>query len=165
MNSRFRKNKKVTVIKQDLNGNETWRYSGRILSLSKDSIVLEAYFDRENMEFSGIFLAKGDRFIETYYFHRWYNILEIHAKDDDRLRGWYCNISSPATVDDNKIYYKDLALDLYIFPDGRQVLLDEEEFFQLELEPEAKKEALASLAFLQSEFSNRFSPRQINPDG
>lgn len=142
-----------------MNGNETWRYSGKILKLLRDSIVLEAFFDRENMEFSGIFLAKGDRFIETYYFDRWYNIFEIHAGEDDRLRGWYCNISTPAKYEENKIFYNDLALDLYIFPDGRQVILDEDEFSKLNLTAEATKEALAALAFLKSEFNNRFPSR------
>ena len=28
-------------------------------------------------------LAKGDRFVETYYTNRWYNTFEIHAREDD----------------------------------------------------------------------------------
>ena len=44
-------------------------------------------------------LRRGDRFIETYYTDRWYNIFEIHAREDDRLKGWYCNIAKPAVME------------------------------------------------------------------
>ena len=74
----------LTVIKLDLENKETWRYKGHVLARDDRSITLEAFFDREDMHFHGIFLGKGDRFVETYYTDRWYNIFEIHARDNDR---------------------------------------------------------------------------------
>lgn len=149
----------ITVIKQNPEGEETWRYSGTILKRGENHVVLEAFFDREDMNFHGMCLCKGDRFVETYYFDRWYNIFEIHDHSDDRLKGWYCNISSPATENDGIVAYKDLALDLLVFPDGCQIVLDENEFEALSLPPGERDTALAALAKLQEYFAVKLRGR------
>ncbi len=147
------KNKPIIVIKRDIYGNETWRYQGRLLEQADGQIVLEAFFDRENMLFHGMLLGKGDRFIETYFTDRWYNILEIHAHHDDQLSGWYCNVSYPVEIFPRSISYVDLCLDLLVFPDGRQVVLDEDEFARLEIPPETRDQALSALQELQEKFN------------
>ncbi len=135
----------ITVIKQDIQGNETWRYTGQELERDSDRVLLEALFNREDTPVDGIILKKGDRFIETYYTHRWYNIYEIHDGHDGTLKGWYCNVSYPARLEGDRLYYKDLALDLLVFPDGRQVVLDEDEFEALPLSPEIRAKAREAL--------------------
>jgi len=51
--------------------------------------------------------------VETYYTDRRYYIFEIHDRDDDQLKGWYCNVSRLAVLDaDDRLLYMDLALDL-----------------------------------------------------
>lgn len=122
------------VIKQDHSGKEVWRYSGRVLHRDEHEINLEAFFDREDITVGEIVLNFGDRFIESYYSERWYNIFEIHSRTDDTIKGWYCNITSPAQFGENSLSYRDLALDLLVYPDGRQVVLDEDEFEQIELD-------------------------------
>ena len=142
----------ITVIKRNDSGQETWRYQGRRLEQADGRLVLEAFFDREDMWLQGMLLSKGDRFIETYYTDRWYNIFEIHSRDDDSLRGWYCNISRPAEIEGDAVSWIDLALDLLVFPDRRQVVLDEDEFARLEISPEERRQAQAALVELQSIF-------------
>lgn len=142
----------ISVIKLDINGRETWRYQGTILRHEKDEIVLEAFFNREDMLIHGMPLCKGDRFIETYYTDRWYNFYEIHSRADDSLRGWYCNVSSPARLEGNRLLYTDLALDLLVFPDGRQLVLDEDEFANLEISPQVREHAVSALAELKTRF-------------
>ena len=145
----------ITVIKRNDRGQETWRYQGRRLEQADGRLVLEAFFDREEMWLQGMLLSKGDRFIETYYTDRWYNIFEIHARDDDSLRGWYCNISRPAEIEGDTISWVDLALDLLVFPDRRQVVLDEDEFARLEISPEERRQAQATLVELQAIFRDQ----------
>ena len=145
----------ITVIKLDIHKVETWRYTGEVLERGEHHIVLEAYFDREDSLFHGMTLAKGDRFIETYYTNRWYNVFEIHARDNDQLRGWYCNIGKPAVIDGNTLSYIDLALDLLVFPDGRQIVLDEDEFASLDLPATTRLKAQHALAELQSSFKKQ----------
>ncbi|MFC1996873.1 DUF402 domain-containing protein [Chloroflexota bacterium] len=142
----------ITIIKQNPDGQETWRYSGTILKRSKNYLLLEAFFDRDDMEIHGMKLCKGDHFLETYYFDRWYNIFEIHDHLDNKLKGWYCNISSPAIEKNGQLTYRDLSLDLLVFPDGRQIVLDEDEFAALELSPMEKNNSLAALVELQNHF-------------
>lgn len=144
--------KTVSVIKQDLDGNETWRYSGQVLKSYADRIIIEAFFDREDSLFHGLWLCKGDRFLETYYTDRWYNIFEIHNRGDDRLKCWYCNIATPIVIEDGAISYKDLALDLLVFPDGKQIVLDQDEFEELALSPTMRNQALNGLQELQNLF-------------
>jgi protein associated with RNAse G/E len=143
----------VTVIKLDIHGQETWRYRGEVLEYYPDQVILEAFFDRRDMDLHGMPLLKGDRFVETYYQQRWYNIFEIHDRLDDHLRGWYCNVTYPPTIGQNVIQYIDLALDLLVFPDGRQIVLDEDEFESLELSPDDRKNARQALDELRERFN------------
>lgn len=144
-----------TVIKRNVQGQETWRYDGDVIERSGNRIVLQAFFDRQDVDLNGLVLARGDRFLETYYTDRWYNEFEIHAREDDHLRGWYCNITFPAEISENTLSYIDLALDLLVFPDGRQIVLDEDEFAGLDVDDETRRQARNALADLQRRFKNR----------
>jgi hypothetical protein len=46
-----------------------------------------------------------------------------------------------------------LALDLLVFPDGRQMVLDEDEFAELSISAEKRAKARAALAELRTLFS------------
>ena len=132
----------ITIIKQNFKGEEIFRYSGTVLTRGENHLILEAFFNLGDKEFHGMHLRKGDRFVETYYFDRWYCIFEIYNHDDDQLKGWYCDISSPAIEKDGVLTYQDFALDLLVFPDGRQMVLDEDEFEALSLPPEKRERSL-----------------------
>ena len=147
----------ITVRKLNLAGQETWRYTGRVLERHAGRIVLEAEFNREDTPFHEIMLRSGDRFVETFYTDRWYNVFEIHDCDDHRLKGWYCNIGHPAVIEEETVTYIDLALDLLVYPDGRHLLLDEDEFTALALSPEVKQQARLALEELQASFTARFA--------
>ena len=142
----------ITVIKRNVHGQETWRYVGKLLERLEERLVLEAYFDREDMNLHGLRLGKGDHFLETYYTNRWYNIFEIHAHGNGELSGWYCNIARPAEMEGYQLSYIDLCLDLLVFPDGRQLVLDEDEFAALEISEDVRSQARLALNELQAIF-------------
>lgn len=142
----------ILVLKLDEQGNETWRYSGRVLERKVNLIRLEARFDREDMDFHGLHLKNQDRFLETFYNDRWYNIFEIHDREDAHLKGWYCNIGFPAEISKSTVSYRDLALDLIVFPDGRQLILDFDEFSELQLSKIEESAALNALETLKEKF-------------
>jgi protein associated with RNAse G/E len=146
----------ITVIKQDPAGKELWHYSGKVLSRRSNYLILEAFFNREDMDVFGLKLLKGDRFIEKFFFDKYYNIFEIHDRDDDLLKGWYCNICTPAKEISARIFYQDLALDLIVFPDGRQIILDQDEFAALKLPTELKRSAQSALIELTNYFNQVF---------
>jgi predicted RNA-binding protein associated with RNAse of E/G family len=139
----------ITVRKLDLEGREVFAYAGRVLRRTATAVVVEAIFDRrDRMELGYTVFERGDRFVEYFYSDRWYNIFEVHAVGDDRLRGWYCNITRPAVIAGEAVSAVDLALDVFVYPDGRVLVLDEDEFAALpiaEPEREAARQALAEL--------------------
>lgn len=149
----------ITVIKRNLVGDEVLCYEGVILRRDADVVVIEAYFDRPDMLVGMVMVRKGDRFVETYCTDRWYNILEIHDRDGDRLKGWYCNIAQPAVLENkNRLSYVDLALDLWVSPDGKQTIMDEDEFTALSLDAQTRTQAWMAMEELQRQFRKNNKP-------
>jgi hypothetical protein len=145
------------VIKRNIEGEETWRYPARVLHRKPGAVLIEAYFNRPDTPFHGILLGQGDRFLEAYYSDRWYNLFEIHDRLDDSLKGWYCNVILPAEIDEPTISYIDLALDLLVYPDGKQLVLDEDEFAELAITPQVRCQAQDALQALRVLFTPAFS--------
>ncbi len=140
----------IDVIKLNPNRQETWRYTGKVIGYSPEKAVLEAYFNRPDTPFNGMILANQDLFIEAYFSQRWYNIYEIHDGKNGALKGWYCNVAFPAEFSEATITFVDLALDLLVFPNGRQLVLDENEFEELTLNEPVRQRARAALKELQT---------------
>jgi predicted RNA-binding protein associated with RNAse of E/G family len=149
-----------TVKKLNPARQETFRYTGRLLTQQADRIVLEAEFNRDDLPIYEIILRCGDRFVETYFTDRWYNVFAIYDRDENRLKAWYCNIGHPAEIGTGEVSYIDLALDLLVYPDGRQVVLDEDEFAALALPAEEALQARRALQELQALFTARFAARR-----
>ena len=130
----------VTVHKLDHTGRLVTSYQGKVIRREPGTLVLEARWQRGRLELSsGVILETGDRLIEFFFTDRWYSIFEIHAGTDDRLKGWYCNLSRPATLDGAlcngaTLAAVDLALDVFVYPNRQILLLDEPEFEALGLQ-------------------------------
>lgn len=139
----------VTVIKLNIGGEETWRYHGRLVRCTQRGAFLEAYFNRDDLPFHGIVMRRGDLFLEVYFSDRWYNLFEIHDHESGQIKGWYANISRPAEFTGREIRYVDLALDLLVYPDGRQLVLDADEFAMLDLDVFARQKAWKALEELK----------------
>ena len=144
----------VAVIKLNPAGDEVWRYTGQVLAETPHSILLEAYFNRDDMPFHGIVLKKNDLFVEAYYNDRWYNIFEIYDRSDRQLKAWYCNVCCPSEFTDSQVSYVDLALDLLVIPGIGQIVLDEDEFEALDLPAPLIEGARQGLRDLQKLFTD-----------
>ena len=154
----------MKVLKKNLADEVTWQYEGMVLHREENAVTLEALFNRDDMPFMGIVLKRNDRFVETFYSDRWYNILEIYDRDDENFKGWYCNICKPAIIEDDFISYVDLALDLWVSANGEQTVLDEDELEELDLDDELKQKVYDGLKDLQ-EFLTQYrnSGKTKNP--
>jgi uncharacterized protein len=148
----------IIVQKKNLAEEVTWQYEGIVLRREPDRVILEALFNRPDMPFMDIVLKEHDRFVETFFSERWYNIFEIYDRDDGQFKGWYCNIGKPAVIADGTVSYVDLALDLWVSSTGKQTILDEDEFEALGLDPALKAAALHGLTELQDYFLNNKPP-------
>ncbi len=148
----------VRVQKKNPAGEVTYEYEGVLLSRDEHVIKIEALFDRADMPFMDVVFRNGDRFVEYYYTDRWYNIFAIHDREDDRVKGWYCNIGMPAVFEEGIVSYVDLALDLWVSLDGTQTVLDEDEFEDLKLDDQLRAGALKGLEDLKTLFLRERPP-------
>lgn len=79
-----------------------------------------------------IFTSRGE-FRSPYnslvYFwrDRWYNVFRL-SKPNCGLALWYCNVTTPPTLEGTRLNYVDLDLDVAVRPDGYVDLLDRDEF-------------------------------------
>lgn len=137
-----------TVHKLDLAGHEVIAYQGWLVARDDQRIILDARWQWEARDYGYATFEPGDRFLEYYYPQRWYTVFEVRAAQDDTLKGWYCNITRPAQIEAQDIRSVDLALDLWVYPDRRVVVLDEDEFQALALTPAERRVAESALAEL-----------------
>ena len=152
----------VTIHKLDANGHEVWTYRGRLLRDDPRSVTLEAVYERADVDFHGLLLRHGDRFIESFYADRGFNVFAVHDVDSGRLKGWYCNITRPARLEDGHVWAEDLALDLVVLPDGTMHVLDQDEFERLDLTRADRAAARHSMEELRHLVQERAGPFAIN---
>ena len=82
----------MIVYKLDAQGREVWRYPAELVESLPNGVRLEAFFNRDDIDFGWAVFKKGDRFVEYFYTDRWYNIFVIYDRDSDTHKGWYCNL-------------------------------------------------------------------------
>ncbi len=152
---------KITVHKLNENGNEVWSYTGWIIQRTSTSITLQARFDRSSVEIPGLTLHRGDIFIETFYSDRWYNTFAVFEADGERFKGWYCNVTRPAQIENNHIFAEDLALDLVRLPGGEEFILDEDEFEAMEISQEDREKARQALEDVRQLVSRSTPPSNL----
>jgi hypothetical protein len=122
-----------TVIKRDAFGNDVFSYQGVLVDRKDAFICIDAAFAIDDRDLGYIQLRRGDRFREWFYADRWYNIFRVQDVATLSLKGWYCNITRPAIISARQVAADDLGLDVFVYPDGRTLLLDEADFARLQL--------------------------------
>ena len=146
------------VIKRDAKGKDQLSYVGQVFERGDNFVCIDAIFSFADRDLGYIHLRKGDVFREWFYSDRWYNIFRVQDRDTGQLKGWYCNITRPAQIEEHRVAADDLALDVFVYPDGRTLLLDEDEFALLNL-PDADNETVwKAVASLQRMVARRQFP-------
>ena len=138
----------IRVIKRNAHSQPVWEYPGVVTAQDGPMLCLSALFDVNDRDDGYFAWQRGDRFVEWYFTDRWYNVFRIHDRTSDALRGWYCNLTRPAVVGADFVAWDDLGLDVFIYPDGNHVLLDEDDFRALPLSDADRQQAQAGLADL-----------------
>ena len=128
----------MIVIKLNGHGEEKMRYSAEKLEHStENSLSVKAYFSSDDHVTSYTTFRRGDLMHEYYYNDRWYNIFALYdGTSNEQLKGWYCNFCWPTVWGDELIYWRDLALDMWVDPTGKWQLLDQAEYEALETSAE-----------------------------
>lgn len=130
------------------------RYPARLVSDDGTRVVVRAAWASEGVrDFGFVRFGPGDVFTEYYWRDRWYAVKEVRDAGG-ALKGWYCDITRPATLSGGELVVEDLDLDLWRSADGTDVRrLDEDEFEESGLaasDPEAAAAAVAALDALEA---------------
>ncbi|MFE6847800.1 DUF402 domain-containing protein [Streptomyces sp. NPDC057686] len=125
------------------------RYPAALVADTGDRISVRAPWAADGVrDFGFVRFEPGDVFTEHFWRTRWYAVKEVRT-GEGVLKGWYCDVTRPAVVQDGEILVEDLDLDLWVSADGSAVLrLDEDEFAAsglAESDPEAAAEAVRAL--------------------
>ncbi|HRE49503.1 MAG TPA: DUF402 domain-containing protein [Aggregatilineales bacterium] len=139
----------ITIYKLDHRGEERWRYEGRLLAAGATWCQVEAIYNGHESDDGYVVWRQGDRFIEWFYTDRWYNVFEIHDVTHGHIKGWYCNITFPATITPTAVTWRDLALDVWVSAAGDVRLIDEDEFEALPLEEGVRAAARGAVRTIQ----------------
>ena len=149
---------RITIRKLDAAGIEQLSYQGTLVARGPGWICIDAVFALPQRDLGYVTLCPGDRFREWFYADRWYNIFRVSAADGGALKGWYCNITRPAQITQSQVAAEDLALDVFVYPDGRWRLLDEAEFEALELPARERHCAMEAVSAIQALLAARQPP-------
>jgi uncharacterized protein len=117
----------ILVRKLAYDGRETWHWSGKLAERGDHVTVIDAVFNGPPRDLGYMKLENTDLYHEFYYNDRWFNVFQVF-RGDGRMKGWYCNICRPALFSGNEISFVDMVLDVFVHPDGRYLVLDEDEF-------------------------------------
>jgi hypothetical protein len=149
---------KFTVIKCDAQGNIELAYDGVLVERNAGFVCIDAVFALDDRDLGYVHLRRGDRFREWFYAEQWFNIFRVKDGDTLALKGWYCNITRPPLITSASVTADDLGLDLFVYPDGATLLLDEEEFEGLRLAAAEKVKALQAVQRIETWVKRRLPP-------
>jgi protein associated with RNAse G/E len=122
----------VRIVKLKPNGAEATNYPGVVFDGGAPApwISARAEWTHGLVELNGLQFVPGDQLYEYFSPEHPFNLFVIFAPDG-QLRGWYANVTYPATLDPDTVpvtlYWHDLYLDLIGLPNGYCIVRDEDE--------------------------------------
>lgn len=119
----------VTVTKLNWRGEKVYSWRGDIAAREPGHVALRAEWRGPGTirVADEVTFEAGDVFYEHYYQARPYGLWQVLTPDEQRLKCWYCNVSTPAEVGDEAISFRDLLLDVLLLPNGAYQVLDRDE--------------------------------------
>ncbi|WP_405903874.1 DUF402 domain-containing protein [Streptomyces sp. NBC_00656] len=129
------------------------RYPATLVADDGNRITVRAPWAAPGVrDFGFVRFEPGDVFTEHYWRDAWFAVKEVRS-GAGVLKGWYCDITRPAEIQDGALLVEDLDLDLWVSADRSAVLrLDEDEFEESGLagrDPAAAREAVRALDGLE----------------
>ena len=150
--------REFTVRKRDASGKIQLSYGGALVERNEAFVCIDAVFALDDRDLGYVVLRRGDRFREWFYADRWFNIFRVQDGETLALKGWYCNITRPPIIEAASVTADDLVLDVFVFPDGRTLLLDEEEFTGLDIPKRDRQKARQAARTLEAWVKRRLPP-------
>lgn len=146
---------------------KTYKHNGQLHRKWHDNKILEQTEQRiiglndqtKVTDYDGSIWFTREPAIFFFYSEYWFNVIAMFKEDGIH---YYCNLSSPYTVDDEAIRYIDYDLDIKVFPDQTIQLVDEDEYEvnkkRLHYPPEVDEMIKDHVSYLYKLIKNRQNP-------
>ena len=118
------KPERIRIESLDPKGSLKRSWEADLVSIDETEIVLDGRFDAEVTHPDLGKIRKGTISVEHYWLNRHYNVFRFY-EPDGQLKFYYCNANLLPEIANGTLRYIDLELDLIIYPDGTEQLLDE----------------------------------------
>ncbi len=149
----------MTLVRYLRAGKESREWEQRLL-LDTGRIIVTSFIFELKKPFSHMgspLIENGFRGVMYDPFDRWYNVVEV-MDQQGRLKGYYSDIRTPPIRIEDGYEAMDLLLDLWVYPDCRYLVLDEDEFQETYLSPGIKRMALNTLDHLERKIKKEGYP-------
>ena len=156
----------VTILKRHPDGREATRYPGVAMAgdIPTPWVAIRAAWVRDVVELDGLRFVPGDTLHEFFSPAHPFNVFTV-ISPEGTIRGWYANVTHPATLDTTTdpwtLAWHDLYLDLIGLPDGVYAIRDEDELAEAGLlgsDPVLHGAILAAGTELVTRFQRRDVP-------
>lgn len=119
----------VTVTKLNWRGEKVYAWDGEVAAREGGHVMLRAVWRGPGTVAvaHGVVFEPGDIFYEHYYDGKPYGLWQVLTADEQALKCWYCNVSTPAEFGLGSITFRDLLLDVLLLPDGTPHVLDRDD--------------------------------------
>jgi len=157
---------RVRIVKLRPDGSEATVYHGIELPgpFPEDWRGFRAEWTMGRIVVDGLIFEAGDYLHEYFSPTAWFDAFALFTPDG-QLKGWYGNVTWPATFepgpDGETVVWQDLYVDLIGYPDGQYVVLDEDELEAsglMESEPDLVTLILAARDTMIARFQSRDVP-------
>jgi protein associated with RNAse G/E len=157
----------VRSLKHGGRPHRAWR--ARVEERAGTLIVLDAFFAEEVRHPILGTIEAGTLSREFFWTDRWYSVFRFGAPEGGRLLNFYCNVNTPARIEEGTLYFTDLDIDVLVRPDLSYSVLDEDEFerhaVSYSYPPEYRVRAREALEELVSLIEGRQFPFNFNSAG
>lgn len=119
------KNFTINSFKLDGKIHRSWK--AEIIEKTEDLLIFRGIFEKEIKHSHLGVIRPGTVSYEFYWKNRWYNIFRFH-EPEGALRNYYCNINQPPAIENNRLNYVDLDVDVLVWTDLSFEILDLDEF-------------------------------------
>ena len=152
---------KISVHSCKFDGRIQRKWEAQLTHRQGSLIILEGAFVEEVRHPVLGTIAKGTLSTEYFWTDRWYGIFRFR-ESSGQLRNYYCNINTPARLENDILSFVDLDFDVLVNPDFSFQILDEEEFEENALlynySPQLRARTLEALHEIISLIQNRDFP-------
>jgi hypothetical protein len=116
----------VTIVKLRPDRTEAIRYPGIAIDVADGWVAARAPWGQRRVDLGYLVFEPNDIFLEYFALDSPFNVFAIYTQSGT-LKGWYCNVTHPSWIDKTTIYWHDLYVDVVAYPDGKLIILDEDE--------------------------------------